>query len=137
MLTLPIVAGRRYVRRDGRTVEAQKGPGQCMYVGKGLQGMDPNEYVYRDSGRVYTGDNPASCDLVADEASAATGIEAQVCQDIAARQALGVSKYGTTVADNPLTHKQWLQHAYEEALDMAIYLKRAMAEIDAPNNSKV
>jgi hypothetical protein len=51
-----------------------------------------------------------------------------VCADIAKRQAQGVQKYGTTVAANPLTHAQWLQHAYEEALDLAIYLKRAINE---------
>lgn len=60
-----------------------------------------------------------------------TGIEALVCADIAQRQALGIAKYGTTVAENPLGLLQWLQHAYEEALDQAIYLRRAMAEIDA------
>lgn len=59
----------------------------------------------------------------------ATGVEAEVCQDIASRQAFGIHKYGRTVADNPLTHKQWLQHAYEECLDQAIYLKRAMREL--------
>ena len=59
-----------------------------------------------------------------------TGTEAKVCADIAKRQRLGISKYGTTVADNPLTHRQWLQHAYEEALDMAVYLCRAIDEID-------
>lgn len=60
----------------------------------------------------------------------ATGIEAAVCDDIALRQALGIAKYGTTVADNPLELRAWLQHAYEETLDKAIYLKRAIAEID-------
>lgn len=59
---------------------------------------------------------------------APTGIEAEVCADIARRQALGVIKYGQTVAENPLTHEQWLQHAYEEALDLAVYLKRAMTK---------
>lgn len=58
-----------------------------------------------------------------------TGIEAQVCADIARRQALGLVKYGISVADNPLTLLAWMQHAYEEALDQAIYLKRAMVEI--------
>jgi hypothetical protein len=58
----------------------------------------------------------------------ARGIEALVCDDIAKRQQVGIAKYGTTVAGNPLTHAQWLQHAYEECLDMAVYLKRAMAE---------
>lgn len=57
-----------------------------------------------------------------------SGIEAMVCDDIAKRQQVGIAKYGTTVAENPLTHAEWLQHAYEECLDMAIYLKRAMAE---------
>ena len=59
-----------------------------------------------------------------------TGTEAKVCADIAKRQKLGIEKYGTTVAQNPLSHKEWLQHAYEEALDMAIYLRRAIEEID-------
>ena len=59
-----------------------------------------------------------------------SGIEAQVCQDIADRQKIGVNKYGTTVADNPLELRQWLQHAFEEALDQAIYLKRAIDEIN-------
>lgn len=61
---------------------------------------------------------------------APTGIEKAVCEDIARRQALGIAKYGTTVADNPLSLKQWLQHAFEEALDQAIYLKRAIAELE-------
>ena len=59
-----------------------------------------------------------------------TGIEAQVCADIASRQALGIAKYGTTVAQNPLELRAWLQHAYEETLDKAVYLRRAIAEID-------
>ena len=60
----------------------------------------------------------------------ATGIEAKVCEDIAKRQELGMNKYGTSVADNPLTLREWLQHALEEALDQAVYLRRAIAEID-------
>ena len=59
-----------------------------------------------------------------------TGIEADLCAEIAARQAKGIQKYGTTVADNPLAQREWLQHALEEALDQAVYLKRAIAELD-------
>lgn len=59
------------------------------------------------------------------------GIEALVCTEIAARQAKGIQKYGTTVADNPLSLRGWLQHAFEECLDQAVYLRRAIAEIDA------
>ena len=59
-----------------------------------------------------------------------TGTEAAVCRDIAERQRRGIAKYGTTVAQNPLEFREWLQHAYEEALDLAVYLKRAIEEID-------
>ncbi len=59
-----------------------------------------------------------------------TDTEKLVCQDIKDRQAKGVAKYGTTVANNSLPLREWLQHAYEEALDQAIYLKRAIQEID-------
>ena len=58
-----------------------------------------------------------------------TGIEAEVCKDIADRQQLGIAKYGTTVADNPLNMKQWLTHAYQECLDQAIYLKAAIEKL--------
>jgi hypothetical protein len=64
-------------------------------------------------------------------ASAPTGTEARVCADIAARQALGLRKYGQTVEDNPLPLKAWLQHAYEETLDQAVYLKRAIEQIES------
>lgn len=59
-----------------------------------------------------------------------TGIEAKVCEDIAERQNKGWAKYRTTIAANPLELKEWLQHAYEECLDQAIYLKRAIQEIE-------
>lgn len=56
--------------------------------------------------------------------------EALVCKDILTRQNLGINKYGMTVATNPLTLKQWLQHQYEELLDAAVYCKRAIQEMD-------
>jgi len=64
--------------------------------------------------------------------SGSSGVEAEVCADIERRQQLGIRKYGATVATNPLHLREWLQHAYEEHLDAAIYLKRAMREISAP-----
>ena len=60
----------------------------------------------------------------------ATGTEARVCADIAERQQMGKAKYRTTVEENPLTLSQWLQHAYEECLDQAVYLRRAIEEIN-------
>jgi len=53
----------------------------------------------------------------------ATGIEALVCEDVVRRQGLGIEKYGTTLADNPAGRLERLTHAYEEALDLACYLR--------------
>ena len=61
-----------------------------------------------------------------------SGVEATVCADIAERQAKGIRKYGMTVATNPLHLREWLQHAYEEHLDAAIYLKRAIGMLAPP-----
>ena len=52
-----------------------------------------------------------------------TGIEAMVCADIARRQRGGIKKYGCTVAESP---DDMLKHAYEEALDLAVYLRAEM-----------
>lgn len=60
-----------------------------------------------------------------------TGIEAMVCQEIARRQQLGLQKYGVTVADNPLAFKEWIRHAKEEALDLAICLTKMEATLQA------
>jgi hypothetical protein len=59
-----------------------------------------------------------------------TGTEQRVCTDFAQRQALGIAKYGTTVEANPLSLREWLQHAYEETLDKAVYLRRAIEELE-------
>jgi hypothetical protein len=59
-----------------------------------------------------------------------TGTEAKVCEDIAERQRAGIAKYKTTVADNPLSLREWLTHAYQECLDQAVYLRRAIEEMD-------
>ena len=56
--------------------------------------------------------------------------ESLVIADIKRRQELGIAKYGTTVAQNPLELRQWLQHSYEEKLDDAVYMKRAIQELD-------
>ena len=60
----------------------------------------------------------------------ATGTEARVCALVAKRQAFGLNKYKTTVADNPLSLRQWLQHGLEEALDLAVYLQRSIEQLD-------
>jgi hypothetical protein len=98
-------------------------------------------YLYREPPLEMTScNNPTAMPQAPKEAQtsslpvAPSGIEAIVCADITRRQALGIAKYGTTVAENPLSLREWLNHAYEETLDKAVYLRRAMAEIDASPN---
>ena len=69
---------------------------------------------------------PAFPGVVAD----VTGIEAEVCLDIIARQAFGKKKYPTELALNPAKLRARLQHAYEETLDHAAYLKWAITKLD-------
>jgi len=57
--------------------------------------------------------------------------ETLVIEDIRKRQQVGIAKYGTTLANNPLKLREWLEHQYQELLDAALYCKRAIQEIDA------
>lgn len=50
--------------------------------------------------------------------------------ELEARAARGVAKYGVTLGDAPLSLRDVLVHAKEEALDLAAYLQRAIDEID-------
>jgi len=65
--------------------------------------------------------------------NAPTGIEAEVIKDIADRQRLGIAKYGCTVAESL---DDMCQHAYEEALDLAIYLKAELIRRASDANYK-
>lgn len=53
-----------------------------------------------------------------------------VRQDLLERSERGINKYGTTLDRSDLELRDWLQHAYEECLDQANYLKRAIVETD-------
>ena len=55
-------------------------------------------------------------------------IEANVIIKIAKRSMAGKSKYGTTMERTDLTRKEWLIHAQEEAMDLAVYLERLIQE---------
>jgi hypothetical protein len=45
------------------------------------------------------------------------------------RSERGISKYGTTLDRTDLEVKQWIDHAIEEALDLALYLERIKSEL--------
>jgi predicted CopG family antitoxin len=46
------------------------------------------------------------------------------------RSLKGIAKYRTTLEDNQLSLNQWLQHAKEEAMDMALYLHKAQKQLN-------
>ena len=51
-------------------------------------------------------------------------IEDEVCKKIQGRAAVGKEKYGVTMETAPLTTMEWLTHAQEEAMDLAVYLQK-------------
>ena len=54
--------------------------------------------------------------------------EESVIYKIRQRRDKGREKYGKTMERTDLSRKQWLQHAQEEAMDLAIYLERIMRD---------
>jgi len=50
----------------------------------------------------------------------------RIHEDLIASDIKGASEYGVTVDRQDYSHKDWLQEAYEEVLDTAKYLKRAI-----------
>jgi hypothetical protein len=63
-------------------------------------------------------------------------ITEQVVRDLKTRSMLGLQKYGVTLDRKDLTLRDFLQHAYEECLDQAKYLKRAIQDEDERNGVK-
>jgi len=55
-------------------------------------------------------------------------VYAQVMIDLRAREKMGIEKYGVSVDKAELNTLQWMQHAYEESLDHAIYMKKLILE---------
>jgi hypothetical protein len=51
-----------------------------------------------------------------------------VVMDLVSRAQRGLEKYNTTLGEND--HQNMLQHAYEEALDLAQYLKKEITTIN-------
>ena len=53
------------------------------------------------------------------------------------RSNVGIDKYGVTLQNSGLGHRALLQHALEEALDLANYLQAEIMRYDNEENSKV
>jgi hypothetical protein len=50
----------------------------------------------------------------------------ETIKDLYKREIRGLKEYGTTMDRTDLSKDEWLQHAYEEALDLALYLKKLL-----------
>jgi hypothetical protein len=57
-----------------------------------------------------------------------------VINKMAQRSELGLGKYGVTTERTDLTEIDWLIHAQEEAMDLAIYLTRLINDKRGNNN---
>ena len=55
-------------------------------------------------------------------------IEDEVCKKIQERARIGKRKYGVTMEDEQLPVLNWLIHAQEEAMDLAIYLQKLIEQ---------
>jgi hypothetical protein len=58
-----------------------------------------------------------------------------IINDLFEREEKGLKEYLTTMDRTDLTELEWLQHAYEEALDLSIYLKK-LINIKTNENAK-
>jgi len=59
-------------------------------------------------------------------------IEDEVCKKIAQRAEVGKSKYGVTMETSPISRLEWLIHAQEEAMDLAVYLQKLIEMESGP-----
>lgn len=58
-----------------------------------------------------------------------------IIDDLLTREDKGIKEYGKTMDRMDLTELDWLQNAYEEALDLSIYLKK-LINIKKNENAK-
>jgi len=58
-------------------------------------------------------------------------IEDSVCNKILERAKVGKEKYGTTMERDDLSRLEWLKHAQEEVMDLAVYLEKIIQEIES------
>lgn len=59
-----------------------------------------------------------------------------VCQKMMARSRLGMSKYQSTLDRRDLSRLDWLNHAQEEAMDLANYLE-CLIKIELQNSPHI
>lgn len=94
----------------------------CFYKEEGAQWLKPCQFVLIE-------DTTINYDKEKTETTK-DKVAQSVMNDINQRSLDGIDKYGTTLEREDLSLKEWLQHAYEETLDKANYLKRAILKLE-------
>lgn len=54
-----------------------------------------------------------------------------VLNKIHSRAQVGLIKYGTSMLRDDIDTVEWLRHAQEEALDLAVYLERVIYDLES------
>jgi hypothetical protein len=65
-----------------------------------------------------------------------SSIENKVCIKILDRAEVGEKKYGTTMDRTDLSTADWIKHAQEEAMDLAVYLEKILELLTKEQNAK-
>jgi hypothetical protein len=65
-----------------------------------------------------------------------SSIENKVCIKILDRAEVGEKKYGTTMDRTDLSTADWIKHAQEEAMDLAVYLEKILELLTKKQNAK-
>mgnify|MGYP000273364781 FL=1 len=65
-----------------------------------------------------------------------SSIENKVCIKILDRAEVGEKKYGTTMDRTDLSTAEWIKHAQEEAMDLAVYLEKILELLTKEQNAK-
>lgn len=99
--------------------------GACNWIGSGWCAGD-GPWVHDGDKMVKRSGEGGVCRQLPHLSNAGQGINRKLPHLGDAGQ--GINR--TTVAENPLPLRQWLQHALEEALDQAVYLQRAIEELE-------
>jgi hypothetical protein len=65
-----------------------------------------------------------------------SSVENKVCIKILDRAEVGEKKYGTTMDRTDLSTADWIKHAQEEAMDLAVYLEKILELLTKEQNAK-
>ena len=66
-----------------------------------------------------------------------SSVENKVCIKILDRAEVGENKYGKTMERTDLSTIDWVKHAQEEAMDLAVYLEKILELLTQKQKNKI